>query len=295
MLAHERGENVQRQNDHNRQKKLAVINDFCGFGRCSIAAALPVVSAMHVQCCPLPTAVFSDHTGFESFYRVDFTEHMTPYFAEWEKLGLRFDGIATGYLGSARQIDLVKAFLARFKTEKTKVLVDPVMGDNGRLYPSFAGELAGRMHELLSHADLLTPNLTEACILSGVPYREDLSQQELEALCERLSEGGPSGIVVSGIHLGEEIGNFVWSGGQAELLTTKRVGPCRSGTGDVFSAILAADMVNGVELTRSVQKAADFIAKTMAYTQALGVPETDGICLEEYLWELGRPEREAIP
>lgn len=282
------GESVQKEINHNRQKKLAVINDFCGFGRCSIAAALPVISAMHVQCCPLPTAVFSDHTGFESFYRVDFTEHMTPYSAEWEKLSLQFDGIATGYLGSARQIDLVKVFLTRFKTEKTKVLVDPVMGDYGSLYPSFSEELAGRMHELLSYADLLTPNLTEACILAGASFREDFSQQELEALCETLSESGPSSIVVSGIHLGDEIGNFVWSGGKSELLTTKRVGPCRSGTGDVFSAILAADLVNGVPLKASVQKAASFISKTMAYTQKLGVPETDGICFEQYLWELGK-------
>lgn len=282
------GESVQKEIHHNRQKKLAVINDFCGFGRCSIAAALPVISAMHVQCCPLPTAVFSDHTGFESFYRVDFTEHMTPYSAEWEKLSIQFDGIATGYLGSARQIDLVKDFLTRFKTEKTKVLVDPVMGDYGSLYPSFSEELAGRMHELLSYADLLTPNLTEACILAGASFREDFSQQELEALCETLSESGPSSIVVSGIHLGDEIGNFVWSDGKSELLTTKRVGPCRSGTGDVFSAILAADLVNGVPLKASVQKAADFISKTMAYTQKLGVPETDGICFEQYLWELGK-------
>lgn len=282
------GESVQKEINHNWQKKLAVINDFCGFGRCSIAAALPVISAMHVQCCPLPTAVFSDHTGFESFYRVDFTEHMTPYSAEWEKLSLQFDGIATGYLGSARQIDLVKDFLTRFKTEKTKVLVDPVMGDYGSLYPSFSEELAGRMHELLSYADLLTPNLTEACILAGASFREDFSQQELEALCETLSESGPSSIVVSGIHLGDEIGNFVWSGGKSELLTTKRVGPCRSGTGDVFSAILAADLVNGVPLKASVQKAASFISKTMAYTQKLGVPETDGICFEQYLWELGK-------
>lgn len=287
-LESEGGESVQKQDDHNRQKKLAVINDFCGFGRCSIAAALPVISAMHVQCCPLPTAVFSDHTGFESFYRVDFTQHMARYSAEWEKLGLRFDGIATGYLGSARQIDLVKDFLARFKTKETKVLIDPVMGDYGSLYPSFTQELAGRMHELMGQADLLTPNLTEACILAGLPYREEFSQKELEALCERLSESGPSSIVVSGLHFGDEIGNFVWSGGKAELLTAKRVGLCRSGTGDVFSAILAADLVNGVALKKSVQKAADFISKTMAYTLALGVPETDGICFEEYLWELGK-------
>ena len=148
---------MQQTASHNRQKKLAVINDFCGFGRCSIAVALPIISAMHIQCCPLPTAIFSDHTGFESFFCEDFTEHMPAYAGEWEKLGLHFDGIATGFLGSARQIDIVKDFLARFKGEHTKVLVDPVMGDYGKLYPTYTPELAGRMHELLRFADLLTP------------------------------------------------------------------------------------------------------------------------------------------
>ena len=143
---------MQQTASHNRQKKLAVINDFCGFGRCSIAVALPIISAMHIQCCPLPTAIFSDHTGFESFFCEDFTEHMPAYAGEWEKLGLHFDGIATGFLGSARQIDIVKDFLARFKGEHTKVLVDPVMGDYGKLYPTYTPELAGRMHELLRFA-----------------------------------------------------------------------------------------------------------------------------------------------
>ena len=146
---------MQQQTSHNRQKKLAVINDFCGFGRCSIAVALPIISAMHIQCCPLPTAIFSDHTGFESFFCEDFTEHMPAYSREWEKLGLTFDGAATGFLGSARQIDIVKEFLTRFKTKRTKVLVDPVMGDYGKLYPTYTQELAGRMHELLRFADLL--------------------------------------------------------------------------------------------------------------------------------------------
>lgn len=283
---------MQQQTSHNRQKKLAVINDFCGFGRCSIAVALPIISAMHIQCCPLPTAIFSDHTGFESFFCEDFTEHMPAYSREWEKLGLTFDGAATGFLGSARQIDIVKEFLTRFKTKRTKVLVDPVMGDYGKLYPTYTQELAGRMHELLRFADLLTPNLTEACILAKEPYREDFSERELTALCARLAEEGPRKIVISGIHLGDDLGNFVFSGGKTTMVCAHRVGGYRSGTGDVFGAILAADLVNGVPLEQSVRKAAAFITKTILYTQQLGVPETDGICFEEYLWELGRNTRE---
>ena len=280
---------MQNQKDtHNHQKKIAVINDFCGFGRCSIAVALPIISAMHIQCCPLPTAVFSDHTGFPSFFCTDFTDHMQSYADEWGKLTLRFDGIATGFLGSEKQIDIVKAFLERFKTEHTKVLVDPVMGDYGKLYRTYTSALAARMHELLGYADLLTPNLTEACILAGWPYREDFSEAELEALCQTLAESGPKSIVISGIHLGGDLGNFVFSDGKTNMICTHRIGNYRSGTGDVFSAILAADLVNGVPLERSVRKAAEFITKTITYTAQLGIPETDGICIEQYLWELGK-------
>lgn len=287
MIRAKGGRNMERSS-HNRQKKLAVINDFCGFGRCSIAVALPIISAMHMQCCPLPTAIFSDHTGFESFFCEDFTEHMPPYAREWEKLGLRFDGIATGFLGSARQIDIVKDFLARFKTEKTRVLIDPVMGDYGALYPTYTPELAGRMHELLQFADLLTPNLTEACILTGTAYKEDMTDGELTELCEQLAQTGAREIVISGLHLGEDLGNFVFSGGKTTMIRAHRVGGYRSGTGDVFGAILAANLVNGVALEQSVRQAADFITKTIMYTQTLGVPETDGICFEEYVWELGK-------
>ena len=148
--------------DHNHQKKIAVINDFSGFGRCSIAVALPIISAMRIQCCPLPTAIFSDHTGFDSFYMTDFTEHMEPYADEWAKLDLHFNGIATGFLGSVRQIDIVEHFLRRFDRDGTTVLVDPVMGDYGALYPTYTQELAKNMARLVRYADILTPNLTEA-------------------------------------------------------------------------------------------------------------------------------------
>ncbi len=142
--------------DHNHQKKIAVINDFSGFGRCSIAVALPIISAMRIQCCPLPTAIFSDHTGFDSFYMTDFTEHMEPYADEWAKLDLHFNGIATGFLGSVRQIDIVEHFLRRFDRDDTTVLVDPVMGDYGALYPylhSGTGKKYGQTGALCRYTD----------------------------------------------------------------------------------------------------------------------------------------------
>ncbi|MCR5715914.1 MAG: pyridoxamine kinase [Lachnospiraceae bacterium] len=284
--------------DHNRQHKIALINDFSGFGRCSIAVQLPIISTMGIQCCPVPTAIFSDHTGFESFYSVDFTSHMERYIEEWDKLSLRFEGIVSGFLGSAQQIEIVKSFLSRFKHQETIVLIDPVMGDYGKLYPSYSLQLSGQMHELLPYADIITPNLTEACILTGTTYREEMSDSELEELCVKLStpkDGlkAPQKIVISGLNKEDYLGNFIFETGKdPKLMLTPRVGKNRSGTGDVFSAIIAADAVNGVDFSESVHHAASFIAKCLKTSRHLDLPLTDGLCFEEHLYELGKGKSE---
>lgn len=272
---------------HNHQKKIAVINDFCGFGRCSIAAALPIISALKVQCCPLPTSIFSNHTGFDSFYYTDFTAHMDAYIDEWAKMDLHFSGILTGFLGSPEQIDIVHRFLERFKTEQNVTVVDPVMGDYGKLYPTYSPDLAAQMGTLLPYADILTPNLTEACILTGTAYRPDMDGRELEKLCEKLHAMGPSKVVISGLERGEDLENFIYEAGKPSMAVREhKVGPCRSGTGDVFSSIIAADAVNGVELTESVRHASAFIAKVLRRTVELDLPKTDGLCFEEFLTEI---------
>lgn len=272
---------------HNNQKKIAVINDFSGFGRCSIAVSLPIISAMKIQCCPLPTAIFSNHTGFPSFFWTDYTQHMEEYAAEWEKLGLVFDAIATGFLGSEHQLEIVQRFLSRFKTEKTTVLVDPVMGDYGKLYPTYSQSLAQGMRALVRFADILTPNLTEACVLAGIPYQEDMTETQLYDLCSALSSLGPDRIVISGLEREDSLGNFVYQAGKAPvMLLEKRAGPNRSGTGDVFSSIIAADTVNGVSFRDSVEHASSFVARAIRRSEEMGIPRTDGICFEELLTEL---------
>ena len=145
---------------HNHQKKAAVINDFSSFGRCSLAVALPILSAMKIQCCPIPTSMFTNHTGFDSYYWTDCTAHMPHYADEWEKLGLKFDAIATGFLGSVDQIRIVQDFLRRFKNGNTVVVVDPVMGDYGKLYPTYSPVLAEKMKHLVPLADILNKVLS---------------------------------------------------------------------------------------------------------------------------------------
>ncbi len=130
---------------HNKQKKIAVINDISGFGRCSAAVSLPVISHMRVQACLLPTSIFSNHTGFPSYYYNDFTDKMPRFMEEWEKLDLRFEGIASGFLGSAEQIEIVREFIRQFRDERTQVIIDPVMGENGKAYPTYTDEAFGRV------------------------------------------------------------------------------------------------------------------------------------------------------
>ncbi len=272
------------------QKKIAVINDFCGFGRCSLAVALPIISATGIQCCPLPTSVFSNHTGYDSFYYTDFTCHMKAYAQQWEKLGLHFDGILTGFLGSEEQIDLVCDFMKRFKEPNTVTVVDPVMGDDGTLYATYSPRLAGRMGELLQYADILTPNFTEACILTGRDYVPQPGEALLTEICKELQDRGPKEIVISGLERGEDLENFIFSqDGSYRVIREHKTGPCRAGTGDVFASLLGAQAVKGIDLATAVKNASAFIAKALRRTMERQVPEPDGICFEEFLQELSAP------
>ena len=158
--------------------RVAAIHDLSGFGRCSLTVAIPVLSAMGVQCCPLPTAVLSTHTGgFEGYTFRDLTEEMAAAAAHWKALDLRFDAVYSGFLGSERQIGLVRQFLRDFRRPGTLAVVDPVMGDFGRVYETYTPAMCRRMADLTAEADVITPNLTEAALLLGVPY-ESLPRDE---------------------------------------------------------------------------------------------------------------------
>lgn len=272
---------------HNNQKKIAVINDFSGFGRCSIAVALPILSVIKVQCCPLPTSIFSNHTGFPSYFFEDYTSRMVPYMQEWKKLDLHFNGICSGFLGSKEQIEIVKKFFKEFKTEETQIIVDPVMGDYGKPYPTYTEEMCGEMKKLVEFADILTPNVTEACVLTDTPYKEKWKIEEIQEMAEKIHAMGPKKIAITGIVQGGFIANFCYEEGQQpKVLRTHKEGTQRSGTGDIFASIIAADAVNGVPFYKSVKKASDFIKKCIIRSQELDIPLTDGVCFEEVLGKL---------
>jgi pyridoxine kinase len=275
--------------DHNHQKKIALINDLSGFGRCSIAVSLPIISQMRIQCCPLPTSILSNHTGFDSFFFDDYTDNMQPYIAEWKKLDLHFSGICSGFLGSKKQIDIVIDFFKEFTGPDTLVVVDPVMGDYGTPYSTYTPEMCAEMKQLVTYADIVTPNLTEGCILTGMEYKKDerWTIPYVTEMAERLSEMGPSHVVITGIPQGSFIANLCYTrGGTVSICRTKRIGAQRSGTGDIFSSIIAADAVNGVPFEASVKKASQFIKKCIKRSIELDIPLTDGVCFEEVLYTL---------
>ena len=271
-----------------RQKRIAIINDITGFGRCSVTVQLPVISAMRVQACPLPTAILSVHTGFPNHYIDDYTERMRPYMENWAANALDFDAILTGFLGAERQIEVVLECIARFKGRHTRVIVDPVMGDNGSLYSSYTPELCGKMRQLLPYADLVTPNLTEACQLLGISYPRGglVTADELAQMAAEIAAMGPRTVIITGLHAGENVRTYLYADGDGRSFDNPKVGRDRSGAGDAFAAIVAAALVRGIPIEEGAQRAADFIGHCLAYAEELDLPWNYGLPFEEFMGEL---------
>lgn len=271
-----------------RQKKIAMINDLSGYGRCSLTVAIPILSAMKVQCCPIPTSILSNHTGFPVYFFDDYTEKMGEFIHKWKELELTFDGIVSGFLGSEAQIEIVMDVIRQFGQEDTKVIIDPIMGDHGETYATYTPAMCSRMKELVCLGDIVTPNLTEACILTGREYRDEgWHRTELLAMAEEIREMGPSGVIITGVKEGAYLTNVIAERGkETAFCRSMRVGRERPGTGDVFSAIVAAEAVKGASLTDAAKKAARFVKRCILKSEELNVPVQNGVCFEEVLSEL---------
>lgn len=291
--------------------KMAMINDLTGFGHCSLAVAIPIISVMGVQACPVPTGIFSNHMAFPEWHYTDFTHEMSSYLSVWERLSLSFDGISCGFLGNEALIPTLSGFFRQQKdTYGTCILLDPVMGDHGRAYSSVTPSYQKALTGLCSLADILTPNLTEACFLTGTAYPEELLTDASGTLFSGLSDAsdrlqpllsllsgmaaklhamGIGKVVITGIKIGNFFGNYVSASGSGELLFSPAGGPSRPGTGDIFAAILSADAVKDVPFTDSVKKAAEFVRICTEGSAALNIPIVEGVCLEQYLSLLQDP------
>ena len=233
-----------------KPRKLALIHAFSGFGHSTMSVILPVVSAMGVQGCPLPTAIFSNHTGFPDWYKLDFTEHMMPFAEAWNRLELKFDGIYSGYLGSGDQCDAV---LKLVETHPEAIFfLDPVMGDHGRLYSAITPENVAAMKKLVTYAGYILPNITEACVLTDVPYKDDFSHEELCYIIEKLHALGPDHIIITGLRQGDMLTNYISElvNGEQDIQTVSMpvAGSSRPGTVDIFGAVVVSGILKGQPL-----------------------------------------------
>lgn len=284
-------------------KKIAVLNDLSGMGKCSLTAAIPVISVMGIQACPLPTAVLSAQTGFPSYYCDDYTDRMDAIMEEWKKMDFYPDGIYTGFLADARQADKAVEFIEQFAKEDTKILIDPVMGDNGEEYPIYTEALCEKMRFLVRRATVITPNLTEALLLLYGAQRAHVLWKELSLMDEErllrftestgkeLSKEFDTEVVITGIDLPakenhQEIGNLICQDGNTTWVTAAKEGGSYSGTGDLFASVLSAGMVKGIDTVDSVHRAVKFLVKGIHDAVVEGTDRNEGICFERYLSEL---------
>ena len=268
--------------------RIAAIHDLSCFGRCSLTIALPVLSAMGCQCCPLPTALLSAHTGFPGNTFLDLTAEMGRIADHWTAMDLQFDAIYSGFLGSADQVDTVARFFDTFKKSDTAVIVDPVMGDHGTAYRTCTPELCRGMRVLAENADVITPNLTEAALLLDHPY-EEIQRTDAYEVVRRLSLGGRRSVVLTGYS--SESGQtgalyFDRDSGESKAVQTPREPQDFSGTGDLFASVLAGGAARGVPLFQAAQAAADFVRDCIARTLAEGLTEQDGVDFEPLLGQL---------
>ena len=268
--------------------RIAAIHDLSCFGRCSLTIALPVLSAMGCQCCPLPTALLSAHTGFPGNTFLDLTAEMGRIADHWTAMDLQFDAIYSGFLGSADQVDTVARFFDTFKKSDTAVIVDPVMGDHGTAYRTCTPELCRGMRVLAENSDVITPNLTEAALLLDRPY-EEIRQSDAYEVVRRLSLGGRRSVVLTGYS--SESGQtgalcFDRDSGESKAVQTPRESQDFSGTGDLFASVLAGGVARGVPLFQAAQAAADFVRDCIARTLAEGLTEQDGVDFEPLLGQL---------
>lgn len=273
--------------------KVAAIHDLSCFGRCALTVIIPTLSALGAQPVPIPTALLSTHTGgFENMFFADLSREMDEISSHFSELGISFDAIYSGFLGSDAQIGRVSDYIDRFAKKDAPILVDPVMGDDGALYSTYTKELGEGMRHLVQKADIITPNYTEACFLTGTEYRptDKMSHDEIvelaNSLIKKLLRFGQKKIAVTGFESADSVLTLgVDSDG---IFTDERPKHSASypGTGDVFASVLLGSILNGESFKDSVHKACGFTAEVIEYTMQFPTPHREGVMLEPCLKHL---------
>lgn len=279
----------------NPVKKVAAIHDLSGIGRVSLTSIIPILSSMGIQVCPFPTAVLSSNTSFfKEFTFVDLTDTMLDYMNHWKKIDIDFDCIYTGFLGSDRQVDIILEFIDSFKNKENIVVVDPVMGDNGKLYPTMSENMVIKMRQLVKKADIITPNFTESKFLLGEEPKDYVSVEEIKDILVKLSNMGPEIVVITSVpddkdtgkvnvYAYEKRGNKFWN------TNSDYIQAQFPGTGDSFASVLIGSLLNGDSLPIALDKSVQFIQIGIKESYGFRYPNSEGILLEKVLKTLHTP------
>lgn len=244
-------------------KRILTIQDISCVGQCSLTVALPIISACGIETSVLPSAVLSTHTaGFSGFTFRDLTDDMPDICAHWEKEGITFDGIYTGYLGSAKQIEYVKNIIQKTRANDCLTFVDPAMADNGKLYPAFDMDFVAEMKKLCADADYLLPNITEAAFLTGVEYRSQYDSDYINDLIKKLSDLGAKNIVLTGVSYKEGYtGVVVYENGESKYYEHKQIAGGIHGTGDIYASAFVGALLRGKSAFEAAKIAADYVCE----------------------------------
>ena len=282
----------------NKVKRIAAVHDLSGFGRVSLTVVIPILSSMGFQVCPLPTAVLSSHTQYPEFSILDLTDEMPRIIAEWKKLDVQFDAFYTGYLGAPRKVQIVSDFIDDFRQPDSLVVVDPVLGDNGRLYTNFDESMIREMRHLATKADVITPNLTELFYLMDKPYKADNTDEELKSYLRLLSDAGPQVVIITSVPVHEEshktsvyaynrVGDRYWK------ITCPYLPAHYPGTGDTFTSVITGALLQGDSLPIALDRATQFILQGIRATFGYEYDNREGILLEKVLHNLDMPIQSA--
>ena len=270
-------------------KTVAAIHDLSGVGRCALTVVTPVLSVLGAQVCPVPTAVLSAHTAFSGIAVRDLTDFLPAYLAHWRALGLRFDAVYAGYLGSPRQVEIVSDFLK--EQEAAIKVLDPVMGDDGRLYSGMAEEMPKKWRALCAHADVVTPNMTEYALLTGEAYSlAPRTRAQAEGMLQTLLDMGANSAVITSLPLEGGLANVYMRRGdrQMGLCAFERLDAHYPGTGDLFASVLTGALLRGEGLEDAVGRATDFTRLCVRRSMRFSTPVNYGVDLEPLLprlWE----------
>lgn len=271
-------------------KRIAVVNDLSGFGRCSLTAAIPVISAMGHEACPIPTAILSNQTGYLSFHCTDYTECMPKYIDEWKKLGVHFDAILTGYIASEKQADIIGGFIDEFRADNTLVLVDPVMADDGEIYGTYSKKLCDKVKQLSERADVITPNLTELSILCGIDYNKLSKKSENENYLETVAQTARGllsetlkTVIVTGVKKDGFVHTITVEKDNTAVSGSRLFGGSYSGTGDIFASVICGKLIDGMSARVASETAVRFLEKSIADSFYEKSDRNDGVNFQKYL------------